>query len=198
MTGSNNADFATDVIYMDMSKAYGNSSALTTSPNYTKTFPSDFVSANIPMLMISLEKLEHYESASNAVMYLYLNRLSNTSTSFFVSYGSHSPYYIKAMNYYYLVISSKYNSSPYFNMIYEVGCHPYQNLTLSSTFDCSANLSSTFNSSGSSVVAIASIFGLANTLNSNYLFGYTLQFLGISGAQAKFILKGAFTDPSYI
>jgi len=198
ITGNNNADFATDVIYMDMSLVYGNSSAPSPGPNFTKVFPSDFVSPGIPMLMISLEKLEHYESSSDPIMYLYLNRPSNTSTSFLVSYGSSKPYYIKTMNYYYLVISSKYNSSPYFNIINEVGCHPSQNLTLSSTFDCSANLSSTFNSTGSSVVAMASILGLANTLNSNYLFGYTLQFTGISGTQAKFILKGAFTDPTFI
>jgi len=74
LTGNNNADFATDVMNMDMSKVYGNHSAPNTGPSYNITFPSGFVSPSTPMLMLSIQKWEYYQSASDLYLYIYPNR----------------------------------------------------------------------------------------------------------------------------
>jgi len=74
LTGNNNADFATDVINIDMSAAYGNHNAPFTGPSYNITYPSGFVSPSTPMLILSIQKWEYYQSASDLYIYLYPNR----------------------------------------------------------------------------------------------------------------------------
>jgi len=70
---NNNADFATGSFSFYLSKVFGNSSTPSRSPDYTMTFPSDFVSPSAPMLMISLSKFENYANTSlpNIDMFLH-------------------------------------------------------------------------------------------------------------------------------
>jgi len=192
-SGINIADFATDVMNIDMSAAYGNSSAPITGPSYTITYPSGFVSSSAPMLMLSIKKWEYYQSVSDLYLNIYASRSGIYSTYWTVSYGSKRPYYIKTLSYYYLVISSKYSSSPYFIVLNELSCTANQNITANLPFTCSFSIGTTFTPNQGTVVPIASLFGIDSQMNSNQLLGYNLEYSSMSGSQVNYLVKGAFT-----
>jgi len=148
------------------------------------------------MVMLSILKVDYNASQNNSLHFGFNRSISSNSMK--VWYISYSIYQIKAIGCSYLLISSKYSSSPYFNVVNAVTFDPHQNLTTSNATTCTCNISSTFNASGSSIIGLATLYEICNSLNYNYLLGFALKFTGITGTQATFSVPGTFTQPAYL
>jgi len=198
ITGNNNADFATGSFYIDTSLVYGNASALHDGPNITITFPSDFVSPSTPSIINSILKWENFADTSKAQIDFELHLPGITSTSAIFSYFSNSPYFIKTAGYYYLVISSKYNSSPYFTIVNCNIAYPNQNVSSGTYINLTTPFSSTFNSTGA--YGIVSINAMAITLYSSesYNFGLVVRYSSNSGGQATLTMQGTSPSKGYV
>jgi len=114
---------------------------------------------------------------------------SPTSTSVTFNYYTSHSYFVKTIGYYYLLISSKYSSFPYFSATNQKP-DLNNNLTAGSPLNLTANFVSTFNTTGGPIVGVVSITGLAMNLfpASNYFFGFTIKFTNISGGQANVVI----------